>query len=116
MTPLRPSHRAQGHPSSRTREEKRPHRFTYLVMRCLPASPLFASWPWPHHNWMFGGSSCYDRRLAESLEGQTVGIGGVVSVSPCVRQRRATAYHCVSDDARECRERISRRVTALDTA
>jgi hypothetical protein len=30
----------------RTREKKR------LVMRCPPASPLFASWPWPRHNSM----------------------------------------------------------------
>jgi len=33
----------QGHPGGRTREEKRPHCFTCLVIRCPPASPLFAS-------------------------------------------------------------------------
>jgi hypothetical protein len=42
-------HREQGHPGGRTRGEKRPKRFTFLVMRCPPASPLFASWPWLLH-------------------------------------------------------------------
>src|SRR5215467_6750625 len=23
-----------------------------LMMRCLPAAPLFASWPWPRHHWI----------------------------------------------------------------
>ena len=50
-------HRTQGHPKGRTREEKRPNRFTFLVRRCPPASPLFASWPWPHHNSVLVGSS-----------------------------------------------------------
>src|SRR6516225_207776 len=36
-------HREQGHPGDRTREEKRPKRFTFLVLRWPPASPLFAS-------------------------------------------------------------------------
>jgi hypothetical protein len=49
-------HRKQGHPRGRTREEKRPNRFTFLVMRCPPASPLFASWPWSRHNWIRVGS------------------------------------------------------------
>ena len=49
-------HRTQGHPRGRTREEKRPNRFTFLVMRCTPASPLFASWPWSRHNWIRVGS------------------------------------------------------------
>src|SRR5262249_41952111 len=52
--------REQGHPGGRTREEKRPRRSPCLMMRCLPASPLFASWPWPRHHWMLVGSSCYD--------------------------------------------------------
>jgi hypothetical protein len=45
-------HREQGHPGGRTREEKRPNRFKFLVMRGPPASPLFASWAWPRHTWM----------------------------------------------------------------
>src|SRR5215813_9231378 len=45
-------HREQGHPGGRTREEKRLNRFTFLVMRYPPVSPLFASWPWPRHHWM----------------------------------------------------------------
>jgi len=44
--------REQGYPGGRTREEKQSKRFTFLVMRCPTASPLFASWPWPRHNWM----------------------------------------------------------------
>jgi len=28
-----------------------------LMMRCPPASPLFASWPWPRHTWMLVGSA-----------------------------------------------------------
>src|SRR5262249_47520331 len=31
-----------------------PNRFKFLVMRGPPASSLFASWPWPRHNWMLG--------------------------------------------------------------
>jgi len=50
-------HRKQGHLSGSPREEQRPHRCTCLVMRCPPASPLFASWPWPRHTWMLVGSS-----------------------------------------------------------
>src|SRR5215510_8941864 len=50
-------HREQGHPGSHTREEKRPHRITCLVMRRLPADPLFASWSWPRHIWMLLGTS-----------------------------------------------------------
>jgi len=50
-------HRKQGHPGGRTREEQRPHRCTCLVMRGPPASPLFASWPWPRHHCMLVGSS-----------------------------------------------------------
>jgi hypothetical protein len=38
-------------------EEQRLHRFTFLGMRGPPASPLFASWPWPHHNSMLVGTS-----------------------------------------------------------
>ena len=34
-----------------------PSASQFLVMRCLPASPLFASCPWPRHNWMLVGSS-----------------------------------------------------------
>ena len=45
-----------GTPRGRTREEKRPNRFKFLVMRGPPAAPLFASWPWPRHNWMLVGS------------------------------------------------------------
>src|SRR5215470_9830204 len=36
-------HREQGHPGDRTREEKRPKRFTFLVLRCPPAESIFAS-------------------------------------------------------------------------
>src|SRR5712691_7614083 len=28
-----------------------------LVLRCPPASSLFASWPWPRHHWMIVRSS-----------------------------------------------------------
>ena len=36
--------REQGHPGDRTREEeKRPKRFTFLVLRCPPAESIFAS-------------------------------------------------------------------------
>jgi hypothetical protein len=41
-----------GQTGGRTREEKRPNCFTFLVIRGLPISPLFASWPWPRHTWM----------------------------------------------------------------
>src|SRR5215471_9711322 len=50
-------HREQGHPGGRIREEKRPKRFTFLVMRGPPADALFASWSWPRHHWMLVGSS-----------------------------------------------------------
>jgi len=36
-------HREQGHPGDRTREEKRPKRFTCLVLRRPPAESIFAS-------------------------------------------------------------------------
>ena len=50
-------HRKEGHPGGRTREEQRPTRCTCLVRRGPPASPLVASWPWPHHTWMLVRSS-----------------------------------------------------------
>ena len=55
-----------GHAGGRARGEQRPHRFSCLVRRCPPTSPLFASWPWSHRNWMLFGSSCYDSTFAES--------------------------------------------------
>jgi hypothetical protein len=39
-----------------TGEGNDPIAFTFLVMRCPPASPLFASWPWSRHNWIRVGS------------------------------------------------------------
>jgi hypothetical protein len=50
-------HREQGHPGGRTREEQRPKRCAFLVMRYPPPPPLFASWPWPRHTWLLVGSS-----------------------------------------------------------
>ena len=49
-------HREQGHPGGYTPEEKRLHRFTFLVMRGAPTYPIFASWPWPRHNSLLVGS------------------------------------------------------------
>jgi hypothetical protein len=79
-------HRDEGHPGGRTWGEKRPNRFTFLVIRCLSAHRIFAFWPWPRHTWMLVGTSGYDSRRAESLEGHTVGIEGDS------RQRRAGTY------------------------
>src|SRR5262249_18734389 len=49
-------HREQKRPGGRTREEKRPNRFKFLMMRGPSADPLFASGPWPRHSWMLVGS------------------------------------------------------------
>jgi hypothetical protein len=49
-------HRKQGHPGGDPRAEKRLHRFTCLVMRGPPTSPLFASWSWPRHTSLLVGS------------------------------------------------------------
>src|SRR5215468_6472172 len=57
VAPLRHHTADQGHPGGRVREEKRPNRFTCLVMRGPPTSPLFTSWPRPRHNCMLVGSS-----------------------------------------------------------
>ena len=47
----------RGPPGSRTWEEKRPNRFTFLVMRGPSASSLFASWPSSRHTWILVGNS-----------------------------------------------------------
>ena len=41
-----------GTPRGRTREEQRPHRFTFLVMHRPPADAIFVSQPWPRYHWM----------------------------------------------------------------
>src|SRR5262252_2148142 len=73
LTPRRGTDQAppckQGHPGGRTREEKRPNCFKFLVIRCPPASPLFASWPWPRHHWMLLGSSCSNSVLVRVVSG-----------------------------------------------
>src|SRR5262249_7619189 len=59
-------HREQGHLGGSTREEQRLHRFTCLVLRGPPTSPLFASWPWPRHTSLLVGSSGSDSTRAAS--------------------------------------------------
>ena len=61
------------------REAQRSHRFTGLVIRCPPASPLFASWPWPRHPWRRVGSDGDDRIGAASFEEQTGGVACTTS-------------------------------------
>jgi hypothetical protein len=46
-----------GTPRGRTREEKRPNRFTFLVMHRPPADAIFVSQPWPRYHWMLVRSS-----------------------------------------------------------
>ena len=42
-------HREQGHPGAAYGRSNDPRASPCLVMRCPPASPLFASWPCPLH-------------------------------------------------------------------
>src|SRR5262249_12643906 len=82
-----PPHRNQGHPGRRTRD---PITSLFVVMRCPPDSPLFASWSWSLHT----GCSLETidmRILAGSLEGQTVGLYGVRALSDPYREDSCAA-------------------------
>ena len=49
-------YRDQGQPGGAYRRRNDPIALQFHVMRCPPASPLFASWLWPRHHSLLVGS------------------------------------------------------------
>jgi hypothetical protein len=58
--------RAQGQPGGAPERNNNPIASLFHGMRCPPASPLFASWPWPRHHAILVGTHCYHSIRAES--------------------------------------------------
>jgi hypothetical protein len=56
VAPLRPSSALRDNPVARPGGSNNPIASPFHGMRCPPASPLFASWPWPRHHAILVGT------------------------------------------------------------